>query len=94
LRSLPTSAVAYQRTPEFSEATIPSALRSRHSTKRDVWGRICVVRGSLLYRILEPAVEEHVLSPEKPGVVEPGVHHEVEPIGEVRFFVEFLRIPE
>jgi len=87
------NAVSYQRTPEFSEETIPSALRSRHSTKRGVWGRICVVRGQLLYRILEPTLEEHVLSPQRHGVVEPQIHHEVEPIGEVRFYVEFLREP-
>jgi hypothetical protein len=32
-----------------------------------------------------------VLSPDTPGVVEPEVPHEVEPLGGVRFFVEFLR---
>jgi tellurite resistance-related uncharacterized protein len=90
--SLPANAVAYRRTPEFSELTIPAALRSRHSTKRGVWGRICVARGQLRYRILEPTLEEHILSPQQPGVVEPQVVHEVEPIGEVRFYVEFLRV--
>jgi tellurite resistance-related uncharacterized protein len=93
LKSIPANAVAYHRTPEFSEATIPPALSSRHSTKRDVWGRICVVRGKLRYRILEPELEEHTLSPHQPGVIEPQVHHEVEPIGAVRFYVEFLRVP-
>ena len=43
--------------------------------------------------ILEPEIEEHVLTPERPGVVEPEVPHEVEPSGEVRFFVEFLKLP-
>jgi tellurite resistance-related uncharacterized protein len=81
----------YRRTREFSESTIPDALRRRHTTKPGVWARICVVEGSLRYRILEPAREEHVLSPEQPGIVEPEVPHEVEPLGRVRFFVEFLR---
>jgi tellurite resistance-related uncharacterized protein len=93
LKSIPSNAVAYHRTPEFSEVTIPQALRSRHSTKPGVWGRICVVRGQLRYRILEPGPEEHMLSPQQQGVIEPTVHHEVEPIGEVRFYVEFLRVP-
>jgi hypothetical protein len=52
-----------------------------------------VLEGSLRYRILEPALEEHVLTPGRPGIVEPGVPHEVEPLGNVRFYVEFLRAP-
>ena len=50
-----------------------------------------VVEGKLLYRILEPSVEEVHLSPEKFGVVEPTVLHEVQPVGEVQFYVEFYR---
>jgi len=93
LRSIPADAVAYHRTAEFSESTIPRALRSRHSTKEGVWARIRVVDGRLRYRILEPLIEEHVLTIDRPGVVEPRVPHEVEPLGEVRFYVEFLRVP-
>ena len=45
-----------------------------------------------LYRILEPEFEEIELSPERPGVVEPEVPHEVEPAkGGVRFRVDFYR---
>jgi hypothetical protein len=53
-----------------------------------------VLSGSLRYRILGPDPEEHILSPERVGVVEPEVPHEVEPLGEVRFYVEFLGQPE
>ncbi len=94
MKSLPTQVTPYQRTPEFSQATVPDSLRRRHTTKAGVWGRICVLEGALRYRILEPQPEEHVLTPEHPGVVEPEVPHEVEPVGEVRFFVEFLREAE
>ena len=91
MKSLPPDVAPYRRTPEFSEVTVPGALRRRHTTKAGVWGRICVLHGSLRYRILEPRFEEHTLSPGRPGVVEPEIPHEVEPLGEVRFFVEFLR---
>jgi tellurite resistance-related uncharacterized protein len=94
LKSLPPDLVAYRRTAEFSAATLPAALRRRHTTKAGVWGRICVIEGALRYRILEPEPEEHVLDPQRPGVVEPEGPHEVEPLGEVRFYVEFLRRPE
>ncbi len=91
MKALPPDVVAYQRTREFSERTVPASLTRSHTTKPDVWGRISVVEGSLRYRILAPVPEEHVLTTEHPGIVEPEVPHEVEPIGEVRFFVEFLR---
>lgn len=93
MKSIPEEAEPYQRTKEFSESSIPAGLRKRHNTKVGVWGRICVLEGRLLYRILEPELEELVLAPGQNGVVEPEVLHEVEPIGEVRFFVEFLRLP-
>jgi tellurite resistance-related uncharacterized protein len=56
-----------------------------------VWGKIVVLEGTLLYRILEPEVEEILLSPDRYGVVEPTVRHEVEPLSGVRFYVEFHR---
>jgi tellurite resistance-related uncharacterized protein len=91
VKHLPPDVVPYRRTREFTESTVPDALRRRHTTKAGTWARIHVLEGSLRYRILEPAAEEHVLSPDVPGVVEPEVPHEVEPLGAVRFFVEFLR---
>ena len=94
MKALPPDAVPYQRTREFSETTVPASLRKRHTTKPGVWARICVVGGALRYRILVPPEEEQVLSPERVGIVEPEVPHEVEPLGEVRFYVEFLRCPE
>lgn len=90
MKNLPPNVVPYHRTREFSESTVPDALRHRHTTKAGVWGRICVLEGSVLYRILEPLRQEHVLTADLPGIVEPEVPHEVQPLGKVRFFVEFL----
>ncbi len=91
MKSLPPNVSAYRRTPEYSESTVPAGLLRRHTTKAGVWGLIQVLEGSLRYRILEPDGEEHVLTPGSPGVVEPDVPHEVEPLGAVRFLVEFHR---
>ena len=93
LPSLPTGAVSVRRTPDFSESSIPKALQHRHATKAGVWGLIQVVEGRLTYRVLEPAPSEESLTPEHPGVVEPERLHEVEPVGPVRFFVEFFEVP-
>ena len=88
---LPSAVEAYRRTPEFTEESIPDGLRKPHRTKPGVWGRIVVLEGQLLYRILQPASGELTLGADNPGVIEPEVEHEVEPLGRVRFFVEFYR---
>ena len=91
MKALPADVSPYKRTPEFTESTVPAGLLRSHDTKDGVWGKIVVLEGTLLYRILEPKVEEIVLSPNRYGVVEPTVRHEVVPSAGVRFYVEFHR---
>jgi tellurite resistance-related uncharacterized protein len=85
---LPDGLVPYRRTPVFDQDTLPAGLRREHRTKAGVWALIHVVEGRLLYRILAPR-EERVLSPGIPGVIAPEQPHAVEPLDNVRFFVEF-----
>ena len=91
MKSLPPDVFPYKRTPEFTESTVPAGLLRSHNTKDGVWGTIVVLEGTLLYRILEPQVEEILLSSSRCGVVEPTVRHEVVPSAGVRFYVEFHR---
>lgn len=91
MQQLPTNVAPYKRTPTFHQNSIPPGLLRAHSTKPGTWGLIVVLEGALLYRILEPDLEEIRLSPSRAGVVEPTVRHEVATIGEVAFYVEFLR---
>jgi tellurite resistance-related uncharacterized protein len=91
MKRLPANVSAYKRTPEFVDDTIPAGLLKSHSTKAGVWGKIVVIDGRLRYRILEPTLEEFVLGPGTAGIVEPTIRHEVEPVGRVRFYVEFFR---
>ena len=93
MKQIPSDAVAYQRTAEFTEHTVPAGLLRNHNTKTGVWGRIVISEGSLLYRIAGTDTEETVLHAGLDGVVEPGVLHEVALLGPVRFHVEFLRVP-
>lgn len=92
MKELPATAKPYKRTPEFTEQNVPAGLLGRHHTAPQVWGRIHVIEGSVVYRILEPAIEEHLLDPEHPGMVEPQIPHQVQIVGPVRFYVEFLSI--
>ena len=43
------------------------------------------------YRINNAQQETVVLDRNRHGVVEPGVYHEVKPLGPVRFYVEFYK---
>lgn len=91
VKELPDGVRPYHRTPDFDAASIPSGLLREHRTKPGTWGLIVVQRGQLLYRILEPELEEVLLGPDRCGVVEPQVPHEVKPVGDVSFHVAFYR---
>ena len=91
MKDLPVAVSSYKRTPEFTNETVPKGLLRAHQTKKGTWGKIVVLEGKLRYRILEPELEEVVLSPQKFGVVEPTILHEVEPLDEAKFYVEFYR---
>ena len=92
---LPANARPYRRTDTFSETTVPAGLLKAHTTKQGAWALIHVLEGCLAYRITDPRrpASEFVLTPEgPPGVVEPTILHQVEPLGPVRFYVEFHRL--
>ncbi|MDE0407418.1 MAG: DUF1971 domain-containing protein [Alphaproteobacteria bacterium] len=91
MKALPEGVACYGGTPEFSDGAIPASLLRSHRTKAGTWAKIVVLEGRLRYRILEPEFEEVQLSPERPGIVEPEVLHEVEAWGPVRFRVDFYR---
>lgn len=92
---LPKAARPYRRTSDFTETTVPAGLLRAHTTKAGSWALIHVLEGRLAYRIVDPrrpASEVILSAAERPGVVEPTILHEVEPLGAVRFYVEFHRI--
>ena len=91
MKSIPDHCQPYKRTPTFSETNVPTGLLNAHQTKEGTWGKIVILEGRLLYRILEPQIEEHILDTENAGIVEPENLHEVEPQGQVSFYVEFYK---
>jgi len=80
----------YRSTPVFHEDSVPAGLRRDHTTRAGVWGRIVVETGTLRYMVdaLDRIFE---LDPRNPGTVVPEMPHRVEPVGTVRFRVEFWR---
>lgn len=95
--SLPEDVRPYRKTDVFTQATVPAGLLRAHTTKEGAWALIHVLEGRLAYRIKDPRrlASTVVLTPGgPPGVVEPTILHDIEPLGAVRFFVEFHRRPE
>ena len=87
----PDGLVAWRRTPEFEENTIPDGLRCEHATKRGAWARIHVVSGVLRYHVGAPVHRTLRVDSAASAVIVPEVRHRVDPDGPVRFFVEFYR---
>lgn len=91
---LPAGLESYRSTETFSELSVPAGLLRAHSTKAGIWGLIRVTEGELIYRIEDEkriAAERRLHADSPPGVVEPTILHSVEPVGRVRFHVEFFR---
>ncbi len=94
--ALPPGLKAYKQTATFTETTVPPGLLGDHSTKDGVWGLIEVESGKLRYFVADPRQpnrEQTLVADGEAGVVEPTILHRVEPLGEVRFHVRFLREP-
>ncbi|MEC7277490.1 MAG: DUF1971 domain-containing protein [Bdellovibrionota bacterium] len=90
MKEIPQNAKVYKQTDVFDEKTVPKALLKEHSTKTNVWGKIVILEGRLIYSI--PSTKEQFeLTVSKFGVVEPEVKHLVKPLGKVKFYVEFYK---
>jgi tellurite resistance-related uncharacterized protein len=91
MKTLPGNLTFQRRTPEFTHTKIPKGILGQHRTADGVWGKIQVCEGSLIYRILEPEVEEHELDVSRVGIVAPQDAHQVEITGPVKFHIEFYQ---
>ncbi|MGD1953399.1 MAG: DUF1971 domain-containing protein [Leptolyngbyaceae cyanobacterium] len=76
----------------FNQDTVPPALLNRHTTKAGSWAKIWVISGQLGYKILTETPEEHRLTPDFSGIVEPKIFYCVELCGPVEFYVEFYSL--
>lgn len=91
MQEIPKSVIAYKKTAEFDESTIPQGLLNAHQTKAGVWAKIVILEGQLQYTINTLATEVVILTTSIYGVVEPETLHEVKALGKVRFYVEFYK---
>ena len=77
---------------EWDESSIPVGLTRAHRIAEGTWGRISVRRGRLRFVAHTRPELEIVLGPDSTQAIPPGIEHEVQPLGPVRFSIDFLSI--
>jgi tellurite methyltransferase len=88
---LPAGLRVVRITDIWDEQSLPAALRRAHRIAAGTWGRLRVEQGRLRFGAETQPPLDVVVGPDAPQAIPPEVEHHVEPLGEVRFAVEFLR---
>lgn len=88
---LPDGAAEYRHTDVFDEHSLPAGLRRAHTTKTGTWGRVEVLAGRLRF-VLPLLAIDRVVEAGEHAIIPPELEHFVEPLGEVRMRVVFLRV--
>jgi tellurite resistance-related uncharacterized protein len=87
---LPDGLALVRSSQEWDEHTMPAGLFRAHRIAAGTWGRINVRHGQLHFVAqTEPALDR-VLGPGSFQAIPPEVRHEVQPLGAVRFSIDFL----
>jgi tellurite resistance-related uncharacterized protein len=78
--------------PEWDERTVPAGLLRSHRLAEGTWGRIRLADGRLRFSARTQPRYERVLGRGDDQGVPPGLDHWVEPLGSVRFAIDFLAV--
>lgn len=79
----------YRTTEVFTQDSIPAALLKEHRIKAGSRGVLRVLSGRI-WLVHEVGGERILLSPDRPGLIEPLVPHHVELDGPVQFQIDFM----
>ena len=79
---------------EWSEHTMPSGLRRAHRLARGTWARVAVHEGRLRFVAATGPALRVELVPGSTQAIPPDVEHEVQPLGQVRFTIDFFAVDE
>jgi tellurite methyltransferase len=91
---LPEGFLPYKKTAEFNNESIPAGLLRDHSLKSGTWGRLTLLEGCLRFTMNSvPPQAARSLTTSEPTHIPPEVVHAIEPLGRVRFFIEFCKNP-
>ena len=79
---------------KWDERTMPKGLSRAHRIAAGTWGRIVVHDGHLRFAARTEPELKTVLSGGSTQAIPPEVEHEIEPLAEVRFSIDFFSIAE
>ena len=82
---LPEAVTPVRNSAVWDEGSMPDGLRREHRLGPGTWGVLHVESGALRFSDMELAAGQI-------QVIPPGTVHEVEPLGHVRFWIEFLTV--
>lgn len=89
MKEIPEGVQAYNK-KEYTDKTTPGMMKNEHSTRLGVWGKIVVKTGAVRFELPSEG-EEHLLTPENYGVIEPLIVHKIDPQPGTKFYLEFYR---
>ncbi len=71
---LPKSVKCYREMPVWRGEKIPKGLFNKHNTKSDVWGKLSILKGQLLYTVCDTG-EETLLKEGQYMIIIPQQYH-------------------
>lgn len=77
---------------QWDQRTMPSGLSRAHRIATGRWGRIVVAEGRLRFTASTTPPLDVIVGPGSAQPIPPDVDHEVEPIGPVRFSIDFFEV--
>ncbi len=88
--TLPDGLDLSRSTPEFTVADLPAGLLAEHHLAPSVWGVLRVLHGSVTF-VAEAAGERRTVAAGESQVIEPEMHHHIEPSDDVSLVIDFYR---
>jgi tellurite resistance-related uncharacterized protein len=89
---LPDGLRRVRSSPEWDEQTIPVGLLRNHRVASGTWGRIVVRDGRLRFTASTAPTLHVILGAGAFQAIPPDVDHRVEPLGSVRFCIDFMAV--
>lgn len=87
---LPEDLEVVRTTETWDERTLPKGLLRAHRIPTGSWGRLRVEQGEVRFQAQTDPVIDVIVRPGDTQAIPPGVEHELDPRGQLRFLVEFL----
>ena len=87
----PENMIVVRSGPVWDERDMPSGLRHAHRIASGTWGRLNVEEGRLRFRAQTSPAIDTVLHAPTSQHIPPELAHDIEPIGSVRFSIEWLK---